>query len=170
MMRVFMIAIVFLLIDLGVSPLAVRGQTLGDVAAKEKERRSGKTTRVITDEDLAKARRTAPPVEAPGAGATAAATPAEGAAASPAAGKSEDEIRAEQAKAWRERRDQAEKEVATLSDRIQELQRITGDRRIYQYDPTRARLIQELKQTQDNLALAQQRLEDLIEEGRRAGF
>ncbi len=166
-MRVLLMVTVFLLVDLGVSPLAVRGQSLTEAAAKEKERRAGKTTRVITDDDLAKAHQNAPPAEE--APAAAAATP--GAAASPTATpKNDSELRAERRKAWSDRREAAEKELTALNQRIQELQRITSDRRVYAYDPNRAKALQELKESQEKLPAAQQKLDDLVEEGRREGF
>ncbi len=167
-MRVVLMAMVFLLIDLGVGSLAVRGQSLGDVAAKEKERRSGQTTRVITDDDLAKVHRDAPAEEAPAATAAAPAAPAASPGSTPA--KTESDLRAERRKAWSERREAAEKALAALTQRIEELQRITGDRRVYAYDATRAKLLQELKDSQEKLPAAQQKLDDLIEEGRREGF
>jgi hypothetical protein len=164
-----MIAVVFLLLDLGLGPAALRGQDLAAAAAKEKERRAGKSGRVITEEDLAKARRGAPAAESGDESASTEGSSAT-ASSSTAAGKSDSDQRAEREKAWRDRRDQAEKQVTDLTERIQQLEQATGDRRVYQYGPNRARQLQELQEARDQLALAQQKLADIDEEGRQEGF
>lgn len=172
-MRALIIAVVILVLDLGVGSLVARGQSLGEVAAREKERRTGTSTRVITEEDLARARRSAPPAdESASQAGTSSGT--SGSAATSASGgteaKTEDELRAERAKAWRERRDKLAQTISQLEERITELRQATGDRRAYQYGPNRARQIEELKLAEEQLATEKQRLEDLDEEGRRAGF
>ena len=168
-MRALMIAVVFLLLDLGVGPVVVRGEDLVAAAAREKERRAGKSGRVITEDDLAKAHQTTPPADESAAGATSEASGSAATSATPQ-GKSEEEIRAERAKAWRDRRDKLAENVAQLEERIAELRQATGDRRVYQYGANRARQIESLRQAEEQLALAQQQLADLDEEGRREGF
>jgi hypothetical protein len=169
--RALMIAVVFLLLDLSVGPVVVRGEDLAKAAAREKERRAGTSGRVITEDDLAKAHQSAQPADesADQAGAASEASSSAATSGSPQA-KSEEELRAERAKAWRERHDKLEQTIAQLEERIQQLQQTTGDRRVYQYGPNRARQIEALRQAEEQLALEKQRLEDLDEEGRREGF
>jgi hypothetical protein len=167
--RALMIAAVFLLLDLGVGPVVVRGEDLAAAAAREKERRAGKSGRVITEDDLAKAHQSATPADESAAGATSEASGSAATSATPQ-GKSDEDLRAERAKAWRDRRDKLAQNIAQLEERIAELRQATADRRVYQYSAGRARQVESLKQAEEQLALAQQQLEDLDEEGRREGF
>jgi hypothetical protein len=148
-------------IGLGLGATSVYSQSLGEVAATEKERRKGEAKRVVTEEDLAKGSRRAPATEAD-SGATA--------SSAAASDTPEKDPRAEAQKNWEKRRQQADDEVARLTKQVDELQQSVGDQRAYQYGANRTRRLGELKQAQDKLAAAQQKLDDLEEERRREGY
>jgi hypothetical protein len=166
LVRVFAMTVIWAGASLGLGVASVHSQSLGELAAKEKERRKGDTTRVVTEEDLAKRSRagrtntSATPSESPST-----ATPA----ASPG-GKTDDEKRAEARKAWEQRRQQTEAEIEQLTKQIADLQQSLGDTSVSQFGPGRARAAEQLQQAQDKLTAARQRLEDFDEERRRQGF
>jgi ElaB/YqjD/DUF883 family membrane-anchored ribosome-binding protein len=156
-------------VSLGLGAANVQSQSLGELAAKEKERRKGDTGRVVTEEDLAKGNRSGR-ANVPAAGTTA---PGESAAAAPAAsptGKTDDEVRAEARKAWEQRKQQTQTEIDQLTKQTEDLERSLGDFRVSRVGPGRARAAEQLQQAKDQLAAARQRLDDLDEEGRRAGY
>ena len=151
-------------------------QSLAEIAAREKERqervkkKAGGAAHVITEDDLRG--RGAGTYSQPGAGssATPAASPSPGASPGAQKQKTDDEIRAEQEKAWRERLQQAQDDVARLSAGIDGLQRDLGDPSMATYGPGRAKTISRLEEAQKQLAAAKQKVDDLQEEGRRSRF
>jgi len=151
-------------------------QSLAEVAAREKERqekvkrKAGGAAHVITEDDLRG--RGAGTYSQPGAGssATPAASPSPGASPGAEKQKTDDEIRAEQEKAWRERLQQAQDDVTRLSAGIDGLQRDLGDPSVGTYGAGRARMISRLEEAQKQLAAAKQKVEDLQEEGRHSRF
>jgi ElaB/YqjD/DUF883 family membrane-anchored ribosome-binding protein len=166
---------------LTVSAFALAGaiawpQSLGEIAAREKERqqkvkkKTGGAAHVITEDDLRG--RGAGTYSQPGAGtaATPSASPSPGASPAAEKAKTEDEIRADQEKAWRERLQQAQEEVTRLSAGIETLQRDLGDATVGVYGAGRAKAVSRLEEAQKQLAAAKQRVEDLTEEGRRSRF
>jgi hypothetical protein len=154
-------------------PRPAIGQSLGEVAAREKERRKGKPDHVITEDDLHKGRSRAADDGDTSAAADTSAKPeatAKGDAATGKKEKSEEEVRAEKQKAWQDRRSKADDDVQRLTKEIDDLQRTAGNRRTYQFDPNRAQALDRLELAKKELQAAQQRLEDLEDERRREGF
>jgi len=92
--------------------------------------------------------------------------------ASPGAAKpkTEEELRAEQEKAWRERLQQAQEDVTRLQAGIDSMQRDLGDPTMGVYGAGRAKSISRLEEAQKQLAAAKQKVEDLQEEGRRSRY
>jgi hypothetical protein len=161
----------FTVVDWCLQPAPVLGQSLAEIAAREKERRKGKTEKVITEDELKRAGRPEPPP------ADATATTGEGQAQGPAAAtgaqkgeKTDEELRAEREKDWNDRHKKAQDEVSRLTARIAELQTTTGDLRVLQTGPHRVQAMAELEAARQELQQAQQRLEDMEEERRREGF
>jgi hypothetical protein len=159
------------LLGLSLTPRPASGESLAEIAARERARRKGSTEGVIGDDALRNAaRRRAATGEAgqgqEGAASTTSST--QGQAAS--AGKSEEDLRAERAKEWRERNTKATEEVSRLEDEIAKIQAALGDMRAYQYGPNRAEQVRRLEEAQAALKAAQERVEELEEERRREGF
>lgn len=166
-----------------VSAALVAAQSLGELAAKEQERREkerqkrGGASKVLTENDLGGARRgtfsnpgaTSPapsPEASPAAGA---ATDAQSAAA-PAKEKTPDEIRADQENAWRERIQQARDEETRLAAQLDRLQQSLNDLSGPLYGSSRASLMTQFETTKSELAAARQRVAALEEEGRRNAY
>lgn len=150
-------------------------QSLGEIAAREKERqekvkrKAGGAAHVITEDDLRG--RGAGTYSQPGAGTSASPTASPSPGASPAAPpKTDDEIRADQEKAWRDRLQQAQEEVTRLSGIVDGLQRDLGDATVGVYGAGRAKMITRMDEAQKMLAAAKQKVDDLQEEGRRSRF
>jgi hypothetical protein len=156
-------------------PMMSSAQSLAEVAAKEKERRKGKSGRTLTEEDLRRA----------GASRQREGTTSEGAAAPPAEGaapdaksakegapkaKTADEVRADQEKAWRDRLTKANDDVSKLSGQIDTMQRALNDASQNLYGPGRATQIARMEDAKKQLVTAQQSVADLQEEGRRSSF
>lgn len=149
---------------------------LGELAAKERERRKGLTARLYTNEDLDRVsmrQGTFTSIEA----LDSAALPVAGAVATPAAEhtevaavKSDDEIRAEREKAWRERLQQANDDVRRLSADVERLQYGLNDVSQNLYGAGRRAQIGRLEEAKGQLIAAQQAVENAQEEGRRSGF
>lgn len=151
----------------------VSSQSLGDAAARERERRKAQKapTKVYTEEELK------------GTGATSVSPPADGASvADPAAGaspspvpaaaneKSSDELRAEELKAWRAELDKVNADVARLNGEVARLEAEVGDLRGLQFGTRRTQALQDLERTRGELAAARQKADDMLEAGRRRGF
>jgi ElaB/YqjD/DUF883 family membrane-anchored ribosome-binding protein len=173
---------------------SVSAQSLGEVAARtQKEKESkGKPAKVFTEADLRGRPSSQGSVSQPGAGnpgalPAAAASPAPGAAASPAPGapgapaagatppagekpKTPEEERAEQVAAWRERLTKAQEDVTRLTQEVNDLQTSLSDSSAAQYSPARAKAQSRLEAATSQLAAARANLENITEEGRRAGM
>ena len=168
-MRKMLVAAVLLL-----APSFLFAQSLGEVAAREKARREkvakGKSTPVITESDLGS--RTGGTVSHPEATDTDTAPAETTAAKEPAKGgkkeKTEDEIRAANVQAWRDKLQKARTEEARLQSRISELQAVLGVP-APNYG-SRSSAVSQLDQARRDLATAQAQIASLEDEGRRAGF
>lgn len=153
-------------------------QSLAEVAARTKKKDEGKPkpAKVYTESDLRSRPAASGSMSAmEGPIPATVASPAPGAAAGtvPPAGekvKTEDEIRAEKQAEWRERLQQAEAEVARLTDVLNRAQTALNDLTGPLYGGTRAGLIANVEEGKRQLALAQQMVVDIQEEGRRARY
>jgi len=149
-------------------------QSLAEIAAREKERqekvkkKTGGAAHVITEDDLRG--RGAGTYSQPGAGAAPSASPSPGASPGAPKPKTEDEIRAEQEKAWRERLEHFQSEVTRLTGVVASIQSDLGDLTGPLYGGSRTALINRLDTAQKSLADARRQVEDLQEEGRRNRF
>jgi hypothetical protein len=152
-------------------------QSLAEIAAREKERqekvkrKAGGAAHVITEDDLRG--RGAGTYSQPGATSTTAtptASPSPGASPGAAKPKTDEELRAEQEKAWRDRLQQSQEEVTRLQGIVDGLQRDLGDPTVGVYGTGRARMLSRIDEAQKALAAAKQKVEDLQEEGRRNRF
>jgi len=157
-------------------------QSMAELAAREKERRSKAKNggKVYTESDLGRGGTSAPATDAPATGAPAAAAADSKAttaadAAKPAGDaaqkeKTDDELKAEREKAWRDKLTQANAEITRLQSRADDLQRALNDLSQNLYGSTRATQASELEQVQKKLAASRKSLEDLQEEGRRNSY
>jgi hypothetical protein len=161
-------------------------QGLGDVAAREKEKRKtekaeGKDTgKVFTESDLGPSLAPASlpqdlPTEEEAKAATdpAAAEEGEGTEGAPADGTSEaaqvdEKARAEEA--WHKKLDLAHKEAAVYQEVIDKLQLELNDTSGGIYNPGRAAKINFLEENKQLLAQTQQKIASLEEEGRSNGY
>jgi len=158
-------------------------QGLGDVAAREKEKRKteGKDSnaKVYTEDDLGASMAPASsPLDLPADGdaADGAAEGAEGAegeeggeAAAKSAAAQEDE-RAQAEAAWHKKIDQARKEEQVYQEVIDKLQLELNDMSGGVYNPGRAAKINFLEENKQLLAQAQQKIATLEAEGRSNGY
>ncbi len=151
---------------------APRQPSLGEVAAREKDKKKGKP---ITEEDL-RSRRRGGTVSQPNAdgGSATAASPAPGAAGDKKAGaaaadkpKTEDELREAAQTAWREKLTQAQADVANWTAEVTRQQSALNDNTGPMYGPGRAARIEALENAKRQLATATATVETLTEEGRR---
>jgi hypothetical protein len=142
-------------------------QSLGEAAAKEKARRKAQKApaKTYTDADVAHVAAADPaaptPSESPAA---------TGDAAQPSGEKSPDEQRADEQKAWRVEVDQAQSEVQRLDAEILRLEAEVNDTRGNLYSTRRTQALQDLEKARSDRATAQQKLDDVLERGRRKGF
>lgn len=168
----------FLVITLALLPGPAPAQSLGEAAAREKERRDkeGKKppAKVYTDNDLggrARAGTVSQPGAAAGSTSSAEASPAPSA---PGQGgkleKTEAELQAERETVWRKKREAVQDEINRLTEAVDKLQSLANDMTGTLYGPGRAALLNQLETGKKSLAQAQQMLADLDEEGRRAGY
>jgi len=175
-MRTFLAALSTLTLCLGAARLPA--QSLGDLANREKEKRKAKPAKVYTEDDLQRAggpARNASPATQDDSAAKAGATTKDTKEAPPAGTvkekeKTPEEIRADEEKAWRDRRDKATAEVARLSAEVSRLQDGVSDPTLGQYGPRRASALEEVDKAKQELAKAQQAVTDLEEERRRSGY
>lgn len=164
------------LVIAGVSSVAppAAAINLQELATREKERRKGLNARLYTNEDLDRVssqRGTFTSIQPLDSTAlpAAAARPAAGHAEVPSA-KSDDEVRAEREKAWRERLQQANDDVTRLSADVERLQYGLNDLSQNLYGAGRRAQIARLEEAKGQLVAAHQAVENLAEEGRRASF
>lgn len=173
MRRLFAAGIVAAVAWAAVPAVADAPPSLGEVAAKEKEKKKGK---VYTEDDLRNPKRGGSYSQPAAVGEATA--PATGdkkpdATASPAATsaspkpKTEDELRAEGETAWREKLTQAQADVATWTAESSRLQAALSDTSLPPYGPARASRADALANAQRQLAAATSAVETLTEEGRR---
>jgi hypothetical protein len=178
-MRTYVRPSLFVLVALAASAAVAGAQSLGELAAKEKERQEkerqkrGGASKVITENDLggrkggtlsnagATAGEAAPAASPSPAAAGAGAKPAE------AKEKTADEIRAEQENDWRQRMGRARDEVTQLTDKANRIQQTLNDLTANLYSSSRTAVLQQLETTKTELAAARQKVADLEEEGRR---
>jgi chromosome segregation ATPase len=154
-------------------PALASAQSLAEIAAKEKERRSGKAVKSYTEEDLRRAGGAVPsfattsPDEA--AADDASAAESQGAAGTPQE-KSEDEQRAAAEKAWRERFQKASDDVSNTTAEMQQVQTSLNDLTGNYYSARRTDLLNRMESLKQKLASAREALDNLREEGRRSRF
>lgn len=158
-------------------------QSLGDVAAREREKRekaqkekSKSPAKVYTEDDLRGRASSLGTVSQPGASGVATEAKPEGQAAPEATGqgdkkeKSEEEKRAEQEQAWRERLQKARQDVVQLTEKVNRLQTALNDFSGNLYGATRTNLLNQWEAAKKELAAAQQHVTDVEEEGRKSRF
>lgn len=158
-------------------PVASPAQTSGSATAAEKDKDKKKPqAKVFTLEDLRQAGRSEAQREADEAAAEKRAGGQEASGSAKEAGsagapkKSEDEERADQAKAWRERLEKAQENVNRLTAQVETLQQNLNDLTQNIYGSARAAQLNQLEEAKKQLAAAQQAVDDLQEEGQRAGY
>jgi len=154
---------------------APRQPSLGEIAAREKDKKKGKP---ITEEDL-RSHRKGGTVSAPSAdgGSATTASPAPGAAGDKKPGaataaaadkpKTDDEVREEAQTAWREKLTQAQADVTNFTAEVARLQTALNDTSGPLYGPGRAARVEALENAKRQLATATAAVETLQEEGRR---
>jgi hypothetical protein len=161
-------------------PSIARAESLGEIAAKERARRSGKPTKVITEEDLKKSGKGTVSTgvgqlpadeakKAEDAKKAAGGEKAEGAAKEEKKEKTEDELRTEREQDWRKRRDAADQEVQRLQAEVDRLQTYANDINVAM-GPGRAELLERLEKAKQELEAARAKVAGLEDERRRAGF
>src|SRR5262245_13796078 len=154
-------------------PGVCAAQSLAEIAARQKEKRTGKA-KVYTEDDLRHTGgRGFTPAQAEGGAEgepAAAAAPAASSEGGAQAGKSADEQRSEQEKAWRDKLQKTRDNVTQLSAETERLQTALNDLTQPVYGTTRANRVAALEKAKQQLAAAQQSVIDLEEEGRRSGY
>jgi hypothetical protein len=159
-------------------PSFAAAQSLAEAAAKEREKRKAqKAGKVITEDDLRRAGTGSGNANVSMAAPDAVASPA----ASPAAGqpgaaqpgtkpKTDDEIRAEQQQAWRDKLKKAQDEVQRLTQLTESLQSGLNDLTGNVYGSARTNMINQLEAAKGELKAAQGQVAAIEEEGRRSRF
>jgi hypothetical protein len=163
-------------------PSFAAAQSMAELAAREREKRKAQKPagKVITDEDLRRGsagRGTVnagmPDPSTPAAAASPAAGSAATSQATPAGGqkpKTEEELRAEQEQAWRDRLKKAQAEVQRVSQALDAVNRSLADMTGNLYGAQRTTLLGELDKLKIEQQVVQQQLAALEEEGRRSRF
>lgn len=179
MRRAFATAI-FVSLCIAGAPAAVHSQSLAEVAAKTRRQRQAEGTKppkVITDDELARGRRGAPPDEVAPAEDSSSSDSASSGSASKDQGaqgqtkeKTDDEIRAEAKADWEKRQKAAEEKVTQLTQEIEAINRDLSDARYGQFGTGRADRIQRRDAATAELDAAKEELDSLEEERRRQGF
>ena len=155
-------------------------QSLGEIAARTRKKdEDKKKAKVYTEADLRgrpAASGAMSQMDGPDGTSTATSTqspdPGMGSGVPPAGDKpkSEEEERAEKQTEWRARLQHAESEVARISGEVDRAQTALNDFSGALYGGNRAGLINRVDEGKRQLALAQQLVQDIQEEGRRARF
>lgn len=155
-------------------PADASAQSLAEIAAKQKERRKGKSTRVFTEEDLkkgpARGFTSGDPSESAGEGGSPVPTAAPEGGGAQAPQKSEDELRAERQTAWREKLQKSRDNVTQLTAEVSRLEAALNDLTVPVYGATRNARVEAHQKAKQQLAAAQQAVTDLEEEGRRNAY
>jgi hypothetical protein len=175
MPRLFAVGVVAALAWIAAPAGADAPRSLGEVAAKEKDKKKGKP---YTEDDLRTPRKGGSYSQPAASGGA----PTPTATASPAAGdkkpegeagaaaekpKTEEELRAEGEAAWREKLTQAQADVATWTAEVTKFQASLSDNTTPMYGPGRAARAEALENAKRQLAAATSAVETLTEEGRR---
>jgi hypothetical protein len=182
MMRVWHVA-AGLAATLLLAPAVGSAQGLGEAAAKEKEKRKGKTAKVFTEDDLRRAG--GPGTLSMGGDSGDAAAPADGAAA-PADGqagaqgaaaapggpkpKSEEEQKSEAQDAWRKKLEKARSDASVLREQVNKIQTDLNDTSLSFYGSRRTTMVTLLEQNKQKLAAKEQEITQIEDEGRRLGY
>jgi hypothetical protein len=162
-------AVAFVVSFVLVAPVLVHAESLGEVAARERKKKEGKPAgKVITEADLGKHGRgtynnpddpsSNPPPDAPAP----AGSSGGGASASGEKPKTDDEIRADNEKSWRDKLAQKNKEIANIRTRITQLENSNAFA-----NPSTAQEIESLK---GQLKTAETELQTLETERQRQGY
>jgi hypothetical protein len=158
-------------------PSVSPGQSLGDVAAKEKEKKdkdkARKPAKSYTEDDLRG--KLGGTMSNPGATASVPAgtsATAGDASASPAPDEAAPSAEEQEAKAkeWRERRGRIQQEVVRITAAINSFQARLADNTQPMYGPGRDALVQNLERSKTDLARAQADLDAADAEGRTNGY
>jgi hypothetical protein len=174
-------------VAIGLASMPASGQSLGEAAAREKERkekasREGKPrppVKVITEDEL-RGRMSSGTLSQPAADLSdSSSTPAEGGDGSAAAAavpapvarpgapeKTGEELRTERQTEWRNRLQAGQAKVATLRTRRQQMETELADLKTL-YGPNRASIANHLERAKADLAAAEQEVANLEDEGRR---
>lgn len=171
-MRILPIA-AFTALAIAAVPTLAPSQSLGEVAAKEKEKKKNKPKGTVYSEDDVKRAGTksgtfstpqgpADSADAPKTDATATADGKKGE-------KSEEDAKQERATAWRKRLDKAHEEVSRLQKAVDDISASLGQSTSY-YTPSRAKAMSDLDDAKAKLAQATQAVAELEDEGRRQGL
>lgn len=161
-------------------PNVAPAQSLGDVAAKEKDKKekdkARKPAKSYTEEDLrgklgGTMSNPGSTASVPGSDASPAASGSGDASASPApaATPTADE-QAAVVKEWRDRRGRIQQEIVRINAAIASFQSRLADNTQPQYGPGRESLVQNLERAKTDLATAQAELEAADAEGRNKGY
>lgn len=157
----------------------VSAQSLGEIAEKEKERRKGKTSKVITEEDLRKGGgsvqvlETETSTDAEASAPAEGATPAEGteAAAKPAPqGKSDDEKKAEKQAALQKEVDAERAHIEGIKADIAKREVELNDLSNYTFGGRRADLVKFVEDARQAITVHEAQVAKLLEQGRREGM
>lgn len=159
-------------------PHLAAAQSLAEIAAREREKRKGQkpTGKVITEDDLRRGGQgrgtvntepTATASPAPGQAAQAGAAGAAGAAEKP---KTDDEVRAEQEKAWRDKLKKAQDDLQRVNQAIAALQKNLDNIAGNLYSTQRTTLLSEMEKLKAEQLTTQQQVAAVEEEGRRSRF
>ncbi len=168
-------------VALGAAP-RVSAQSLGEIAEKEKERRSGsgKTSKVITESDLQKAGQGVPVLESEAPVDAEASEPVEGALAAeegaPAAqpvpqGKSDDEKKAEKQAALQKEVDAERAHIEGIKADIAKREiELLNDLSNYTFGGRRADLVKFVEDAKQAIGVHEAQVAKLLEQGRREGM
>jgi hypothetical protein len=169
-------------------PAVGSAQSLGEAAARERDKKKGKTTKPYTESDLRRAggpgtlsittgpdgATEAVPAadgQAPPAGEGQAAAPgAEGQAAKPANQKSEEQQKAEAQDAWRKKLEKARSDAEIIRAQVNTIQTDLNDTSVSFYGTRRTKMLELLEANKQKLAAKEQEITQLEDEGRRNNY
>jgi hypothetical protein len=161
-------------------PSAAFAQSLADVAAREKERRSGQKAKSYSEDDLRRAGGSISSFDTSSDDSTApaeAAAPAEGGSGDGAPQpegatkeKTEDEQRAAQEKTWRDKVQKAQESLNSTAAEIAGIQKSLADNTGNYYSASRTNMLNRMDGLTKKYAAEKDALDSLREEGRRSQF
>jgi hypothetical protein len=159
--------LVFLLAAGSGAGLAVAGQSLAELAKKEKERQKKvKDAKVITSQDLRRGRRATSPAPVR----TTPASAASGSSTAAAGEKSEktvDEVREERRVEIQGQIDEERKVIQAVQEAMAQAQRELNDISNMTYGPRRAKLLKIVEDGQGEIAKLEKKIKDLQQQARR---